>query len=323
MLNKIHKPRIAVLKGGLSDEYQLSVTNGNEIKSVLSATGKYDLLDVTVTKAGDWLIDGHVRTPEHILQQVDGVYIALHGKYGEDGTVQRQIERLGVPYLGSKPYQSSIGMHKMLTKEQLRELGIKLPAHMRATKAGVTDLDATSQTVGQLFGPEYVLKPMQGGSSIGNTRASGTAGLRHALAKMFEHYDDVLIEEFITGKSVTVGCLDDFRQQKRYLTPVVEVLLEPGGGDIFAAQKQAPAALTKAARNELLELTELVHNTLGLTDMSRSDFIVTAKDEVYFLEVNTLPAVTKNSPLVVALESVGGTQEELICHLCGNQILPN
>ena len=316
-----HKPRIAVLKGGPSEEHTLSMQNGAEVAAVLRAAGKHDVIDITVTKNGEWLEDGFVRTPQDILNKVDSVYIGLHGLYGEDGGVQREIERAGVRYQGSKPFQSAVGLNKMLTKEHVKNTPVKKAGHLRLTKSGVSDVHSSASTTEKLLGGAFIVKPTCGGSGIDTKVANGAHELAKVLEELFETYDDVLVEQRINGVSITCGVINDLRGTALYTTPATEVLYDQTAeNDIFVAEKIVPGRFTKDIRAAVAEYAKRIHMELDLRDMSRSDFIVTDEGEIYFLEVNTLPAVTNNSPLMVGMASLGVSQEELVCHLCGDKI---
>ena len=317
-MNAAHKPRIAVLRGGPSDEHTLSMQNGAEVSAVLKAAGKHEVVDVVVTKTGEWVEDGFVRSPHDILNKVDSVYIGLHGLYGEDGTVQRELDRAGVRYQGSKPYQSAIGLNKMLTKEHVKNTPVKKAAHLRLSKSGVSDVHASADTTEKLLGGKFIVKPTFGGSGIGTKTARGAHELAKVLEQMFATYDDVLVEQWIDGVSVTCGVIDGLRDTVLYTTPAIEVINDSKpDACIFAAEKITPGRFSQSVRQKITELAAQIHTELELTDMSRSDFILTPAGEIYFLEVNTLPAITKNSPLFAGLDCLGVSQEELICHLCG------
>ncbi len=316
-----HKPRIAVLRGGPSEEHVLSMQNGGEVSSVLKATGLYDVVDINVTKNGEWLEDGFVRSSQDILNKVDSVYIGLHGLYGEDGSVQRVIERAGVNYNGSKPFQSAVGLNKMLTKEHVKNTQVQKAAHLRLSKSGVADVHASANTTEKLLGGAFIVKPTFGGSGIGMRIANGSYELAKVLAEMFEKYDDVLVEQRINGASVTCGVVNDLRGTALYATPTIEVVHDlETDQDVFAAEKIVPGRFTKNTKDRIADFSKQIHTELGLSDMSRSDFIVTPEGEIFFLEVNTLPAVTKNSPLMAGMDSLGVSQEELVCHLCGGAV---
>jgi D-alanine-D-alanine ligase len=311
---------VAVLRGGPSSEYEVSLKTGAGVIAAL-----YDdpvcVRDVIITKGGEWMVGGFVKTPEQALSGVDVVFIALHGAYGEDGTVQRIIERLGIPYTGSQPYPSAMAMNKVLTKDFLRQHGVRMPQHLRLSRDGVADIRQTAHSIEKLFGPDYVIKPVSGGSSIDTTMASGSAALMAALYDIFERVDTVMVEERIRGKEATVGILERYRNDPHYVMPVVEIV-PPATADFFSAEVKytgvtdeiCPGRFSATTRDELFATAKVVHRALGLRHYSRSDFMV-ANDGIYFLEVNTLPGLTEASLFPKAIEAVGGTYRELVTHL--------
>src|SRR3989344_2250449 len=107
--------RVAILRGGPSAEYGASMMTGSGVLAAIDRT-KYEPIDVIITKNGEWLVEGYARFPEQVLSNVDVAFIALHGTYGEDGSIQRFLERLGVPYNGSKSFPSAVAIHKVITK---------------------------------------------------------------------------------------------------------------------------------------------------------------------------------------------------------------
>jgi D-alanine-D-alanine ligase len=311
-----HRQRVAVLRGGPSEEYELSMRHGAEIIAALAAMPNYEPIDVTIAKSGVWLVHGFERTPQQALDHVDVVYIALRGHYGEDGGVQRTVSRLSIPYVGSRPYPSSIAMHKMLTKEHVRNIGVHLAPHMRATKTGVSDVAATAALITTLFQGPYILKPMRGGSGIGQLEASSAVSIAQALRTMFDTYDDVLVEQKIIGRSVTCGVIEGLRGASHYTTPVVEIVYEDDAPQsIYRAHKEVPARISRAAKEVVAEAAKRAHATLGLSGLSRTDFVVTNDDTVVFLETNTLPVLTGDSPLTAGLTALGVETDELLPHL--------
>ncbi len=311
---------VAVLRGGPSSEYEVSLKTGAGVIAAL-----YDdpvcVRDVIITKTGEWMVGGFVKSPEQALNGVDVVFIALHGAYGEDGTVQRILERLGVPYTGSQPYPSAIAMNKVLTKDFLKQHGIRMPQHLRLSRDGVADIRQTAHSIEKLFGPEYVIKPVSGGSSIDTKMVRGSSELTAGLDDVFERVDTVMVEERIRGKEATVGVLERFRNESHYVMPAIEIV-PPSKTDFFSADVKytgetdeiCPGRFTAAERDELLTTARAVHRAMGLRHYSRSDFMVT-DDGVYFLEVNTLPGLTEASLFPKAMEAVGGSYRELVTHL--------
>lgn len=323
--NPMSRVRTAILRGGLSDEYTVSLATGASVLQHIDRE-RFHPLDVVITKTGEWLVDGVVRKPEQILPTLDVACIALHGTYGEDGTVQRLIERYGVPYTGSGPYASGIAMHKALTKEHVRHLPIKLPQHRTISRFGNPNTRLFANNVAEIFGPEYVIKPIASGSSVGVRIVNGAAALGAALDDALRTCDEVIIEERIIGREATCGVIERYRGQTIYALPPIEII-PPECALFFDAQVKydgstrevCPATFSYEIKSEIEKVSKSVHETLGLSQYSRSDFII-AKDGVYFLEVNTLPGLTSQSLLPKAISAVGGTYTDFITHLLTDAI---
>jgi D-alanine-D-alanine ligase len=263
-----------------------------------------------------------VKHPESALVDVDVVFIALHGSYGEDGTVQRILERLNIPYTGSGSYASAIAMNKALTKDYLKKHSdsVKMAPHLKLTRSGISNLAQTVESIGELFGPEYVIKPVGGGSSIG-TILTNRVGLLKSIQDSLAAHEEVLVEQRIIGKEATVGILEDFRNTRYYQLPAIEIV-PPPSAQFFSAdvkysgetEEICPGRFSKDEKQELSALAQEVHQLLGLRQYSRSDFIV-ASDGIYFLEVNTLPGLTSQSLFPRSMEAVGSSYKELVNHL--------
>lgn len=314
------KPRIAVLRGGPSDEYEVSMQTGAAVLAALAGS-EYDPLDIVITRGGEWLLHGFPRQPRDILAVSDAVFIGLHGAYGEDGTLQRFLDLHGIPYTGSRAFASSLAMNKILAKEHLYDSPVKMPAHMRVTSGRNTDIVRLAHTLEDLLGPECVVKPVAGGSSIGTRIVRGAGELTKALQEALREREEVLVEERIRGKEATCGVLERFRGEDLYVLPTIEIV-PPADESFFThtakysgkTDEICPGRFTHQEKEEIMRLAALVHRTLGLTQYSRSDFIV-ADDGIYFLEVNTLPGLTPESLMPKALGAVGSSHQELVHHL--------
>lgn len=316
-MNKAH---VAVIRGGPSEEYDVSLKTGSGVLSALIGSD-YRTSDVVITRGGEWLIDGRVRTPEQALSSVDVVFNALHGTYGEDGQLQRLLDKLGVRYTGSGAYASALAMNKALTKEHLRDAEILLPQHMRLSRDGSSDIHRTSHSIGELFGPKYVVKPLAGGSSYGTLIVTGTAELAQALEATFKLYEDVLVEKYIDGREATIGVVEGYRGENLYRLPAIEIVPPPDVSFFNtevkyngSTQELCPGRFTREEKAEIERIGATVHQLLGLRHYSRTDVIV-ASDGVYFLEVNTLPGLTPTSLIPVAIDAVGGSYKEFVHHL--------
>lgn len=316
--------RVAVLRGGPSEEYAVSMQTGQAVLRALDEL-KHPYKDVVITKQGDWLQSGYVRSPKQILDTVDIVFIAMHGTYGEDGQIQRILERLGIPYIGTRSLASGIAFNKELTKQTLKPHGLKMPRHRRYSR---TELDRLSEEIPHIFeeiGTELFVKPLANGSSLGAQYIPHEAALTIALTELLKTYEHVLIEEFIRGKEATVGVLDHFRNEPSYVLPVIEII-PPHGNPFFTHENKyngtteeiCPGRFSYQEKSLLAEAALLAHQVIDCKDYSRSDFIV-RNGEVYFLEVNTLPGLTTESLYPKAAAAVGLEFPELISHLV-NQV---
>jgi D-alanine-D-alanine ligase len=286
-------------------------------------TKKYQPIDIVITKQGEWLLRGRTRDPHEALSGVDVVLLALHGAYGEDGTVQRILERSGVPYTGTDSYHSAIALHKAMAKDHLQHHGVLMPRHMVVGRSAQQSTHAMAHSIVELVdSSSYIVKPISSGSSLGVQRAQNAPELSQALTTALATYEQVLVEELIEGREATVGVIEGFRGMPLYALPVVEIMKAPGAlfdyDTKYATSPQnvekCPSDFSLTEKRELERLAKLAHTTLGLRHYSRSDFIV-AKDGIYFLEVNTLPGLTEQSLVPKALHAVGATMSDFLDHL--------
>ncbi len=319
MSGHTHKT-IAVLRGGPSTEYDVSMQTGAGVISALRELG-YNVKDIMISRTGEWLVHGFAKQPHQALMGVDAVFIGLHGSYGEDGTVQRILSRLCIPYTGSEAYASALAMNKALTKDYIKKVSerISMVPHVKVHKDHASQLHRMVSTMHERFGPEYVVKPVSGGSSIG-TRMASVENLHSVISSALEEHEEVLVEKRIRGKEATVGVLENFRNERIYALPAIEIV--PPSEDFFSydskyngqTQEVCPGCFSRDEKRALEEYAKEVHELLGLRHYSRSDFMV-ADDGIYFLEVNTLPGLTSESLFPKAMTAVGSSYKELIDHL--------
>lgn len=315
--------RVAVLRGGPSEEYSVSLKTGAAVLDALKGLD-YAHKDIVITRKGEWLEDGFVRRPEAALEAVDVVFIALHGHYGEDGQVQKILQRLNIPFTGSKSLSSAVAFNKELTKHTLNSHNINMPRHRRMHREEVDRLDEEIPNIFQEIGNELFVKPLDSGSSLGARYVPNEETLRVALNDLFQIYDQVLIEQFIRGREATVGVLDNFRNEKLYTLPVIEIV-PPGGEPLFSHENKyngqteeiVPGRFSYHEKAALAEAAAVVHKAIDCKNYSRSDFIV-RDGEVYFLEINTLPGLTPESLFPKAAAAIGLDFPFLIQHLIDN-----
>jgi len=316
----VSKIRVAVIRGGLSDEYTVSMWSG---AAVLENIDKnvFEPLDIVITKNGEWLHNGRVWLPEYLLQSVDVVFNALHGKYGEDGTIQRLFERYGIPYTGSKPFGCSMAMNKVTTKNFLKDSGIKMAPHVHISRDSLSDVGRISEKITDMFGPQYVIKPVSSGSSVGTMMVKNPVLLQQALTDALSRFDEVMVEARIPGREASCGVIERYRGEDMYALPPTEIVIPPEY-DFFnedckyngTVEEVCPSRFDYETKQELMNIAKIVHTTMHLSQYSRSNFII-ADDGIYFLEVNTLPGLTKESLLPKAITAVGGNYTDFITHL--------
>lgn len=313
---------VAVLRGGPSSEYEVSLATGAAVIENLSED-KYNVKDILISREGEWHARGLPTTPDRALQDVDVAFIGLHGEFGEDGEVQKILDAHRVPYTGSGVFGSTIAMDKGQTRKQVGALnGIKMPMSSVLVRESVgDDFLGAAQKVFSQFGPAYIVKPLRGGSSVGISLANSVHELADALAGAFDSTDAVIVEQFIQGREATSGVLEGFRDEDLYCLPPIEIIPKEKGGfwDYSAkydgtTEEICPGNFSDDEKARLQEAARAVHKALGLSHYSRSDFIV-APSGIYFLEVNTLPGLTPNSLLPKSIEAVGMPFPDFLEHL--------
>lgn len=314
--------RVAVLRGGLGGEHEVSMNSGSTVLTHLRAlqeSSAVEPVDVFIDRNGDWYVRGVKKNPEQILESIDVVWNALHGQYGEDGTVQRILDRLSVPYTGSTAYASALAMNKVLAKQELAKHGIVTP---RSVVLQVSpDLHSQILSTFRSFPQPSVIKPVSSGSSVGVTIARSFNDFEQGIHEAFHHSPQVLIEELVQGKEATAGVVDRFRDQEFYALPPVEIIPSNTGGFFDYDAKygggtieRVPGNFSSRETQDLQSVAQIAHKTLGLRHYSRSDFILSPKG-IYYLESNSLPGMTNESLLPKSLGAVGVALPEFISHI--------
>jgi len=310
--------RVAVLRGGPSSEYEVSLKTGESILKALPEE-KYHAHDVFIDRSGVWHMRGSFVEPKTALERSDVVVNALHGEWGEDGKVQRLLDMFGIPYTGSKSLSSAIAMNKVLAKEQVKRAGIKTP---RGTLLNVAhDIGKHIHELFRTLPLPAVIKPVDKGSSVGVTIAHDWFEFNEGLRKAFEVSPNILIEEYIKGKEATCGVIDHFRGEELYALLPVEIVPPKNAFYDYDSKYvsdetdyRIPGSFSREERVELMRLAKAVHQILGLRHYSRSDFIVSPRG-IYFLEANTLPGMTSHSLIPKSLEAIGATLPQFLDHI--------
>lgn len=278
--------RIAVFMGGISSEREISLRSGKAILESLKKQG-YDAYGVDVNK--DNLITAFSEN------DYDLAYMALHGGYGENGTFQGLLDILGKSYTGSGAMESAISMDKFYTKAIANEIGIKTAR--------------TYYNTGEIDLFPVVVKPARDGSSVGIYFCNTKEEVEEALEKL--EGQNPIIEEMIKGEELTVGVVNGEALGVVKIVPKNEYYDFESKYSIGGSIHEVPAKISKEAYDKAMKDAVKIHNRIGLKGISRSDFIL-KDDELYFLEVNTCPGMTKTS-LIPDLGTLKGyTFDELV-----------
>lgn len=285
---------VALLMGGTSAEREVSLNTGAQVAAALEAAGhtveRIDTADlgfIDVLRA----------------RAFDVVFICLHGRKGEDGTIQGLLEVLGLPYVGSGVLASALAMDKVASKHIFVAAGLLTPAYvtLHEKPADITPLV-------EMFGPKLVVKPASEGSSVGMSIVHGPDELAPAIDLAFRHDSTVLVEQFVPGVEVTVGVLGNDELE---VLPTLEVVPEHEFYDYESkyvpgmSRHIIPARVSDELQAECQRIALEAHRAVGCRGMSRSDTIVTAEGEVYLLELNTIPGMTSTSLLPDSARAAG------------------
>lgn len=303
--------RVGVLMGGTSAEREISLASGNSILKNLDRS-RYDPIPIIIESSGAWVLPTSSRRRQRtcvaesaasILQRggFDLILIALHGPRGEDGTVQGLLECFGMPYTGSGVLASALAMHKAKAKTVLERSGLLTPpACSIARTRPLPEIERTALDFASQVGLPVVAKPADSGSSFGVTLVHCDREIPSAVGLAREHGSEVLIERWISGKEVSCGVLGNAEQGSAEPLPVTEILPR---GEFFDFQNKytpgeaaeyTPARLDETTTGKVQETAVRAHLALGCAGLSRVDMILHEND-VFVLEVNTIPGMTENS----------------------------
>lgn len=300
------KPKIAVLMGGRSLERSVSLKSGRRVARALEEKG-YGVSELDVDES---------LVPTLMSEKPDLVYIALHGKGGEDGTMQELLEILGIPYTGPGPMPCIIGFNKILSKELFLANGLPTPRYYTISTSTLEEMGASAllPTVWEKLDPPIVVKPAAQGSALGVKIVREMEGLGPALIEALGYDDRVLLEEYIDGTEIAVSVIGTDELQA---LPAVEVVPESGFFDFEARYTPGkteyfiPARLDEKVTLEALRVALEAHRLLRCKDLSRVDMIV--RDGVpYILELNASPGMTETSLLPLAADAAGMPFADLV-----------
>lgn len=310
IVRRLRKRKIGVLMGGWSSEREISLLSGQRVLESLGRQGFHS--------AG---IDINRGFSDQIKSaKIDLAFIILHGRPGEDGTIQGYLDLLGVPYTGSGITSSALCIDKVVTKKLLEHSGIPTPPYVVASSRDkVAEAVAAAE---KKFGYPMIVKPRAEGSSVGIELLEGRRGAVERCERVRRGFGDLLIEQFVPGMIATVGILCGEVLPLLELVPKrqkfydYEAKYTRGETDFVI-----PARLDPKTERRIRDLALDAHNLMGCKGFSRIDLMVKGAKQPFFLEINTLPGLTDISDLPAQAEKAGISYDEMIFRILADALV--
>ena len=291
--------KIGVLMGGFSTERAVSLKSGQAILESLRRQG-YQVIGVDVDR----------QVAEKLAhEKIELAVMALHGRWGEDGTIQGLLEIMGIPYSGSGVMASAVGMNKVMTKRILESYGLPTPRYQ------VLDRSSVLSKLPAGFDLPVVIKPATQGSTVGVSIVSDGSQVEAACEEAFKYDPQILMEEYIAGREIAAGILD------HEPLPLVEVIPKEKLYDYKAKYTSGmstyvvPADMSKEKKEEIQAMVLKCHQAIGCEGCTRSDLRLTDGGNPYILEINTVPGMTKTSLIPKAALAAGMDYDALVARI--------
>lgn len=304
----LRKMKIAVLMGGRSGEREVSLRSGKRVLESLRRQG-FNVLGMDIVD------DNFLENLKK--EKIEIVFIALHGKGGEDGVIQGALDLLGIPYTGSGVLASALGMNKVASKRIFESAGIPTPKYYVIEEN--KDLKEECKNIIERLSLPVITKPISEGSSLGVTIVRDEAKLLDTIKSLIRDFGDGFAEEFIEGKIVTVGILG-VNETLRAL-PVLELIPKSEFYDYKAKYTKGmtefvlPARLEEKLYRRTQDVALKAHKILGCHGFSRVDIVISKDNIPYVHDVNTIPGLTELSDLPAEAEVMGISYDELILEI--------
>jgi D-alanine-D-alanine ligase len=298
-MNPFKDKIVGVLMGGLSKEREVSLRSGSAVLDALLQR-EYDAVPIDV---------GPDIAEQLKVKGVEVAFLALHGRYGEDGCIQGLLEIVGIPYTGSSVLASSLAMDKHLTKDIARQEGLPTPDSL-FFNAYHEDLEEFLAKFCLTF--PLIVKPSREGSTIGIAKADNARELKSAILEAAKLDSRVLVEKFVQGREVTVPILN------QEALPLLEVIPKSGFYDYASKYTSGattyicPAEIGEAATQQVQEYSKRIYRRIGCEGVARADFIIGEDQVPYFLEINTLPGMTATSLVPKSAAATGISFGDLV-----------
>ena len=294
----LKKKKIAVMMGGLSREREISLKTGKAILRALTEKG-YHAISIDV---------GRDIADVLMKEKIECAFLALHGRFGEDGTVQGMLELMRIPYTGSGVLASALALHKIMAKKVFLCENIPTPPF---EVLGRKEVEKNSLRTSSLSLP-VVVKPAREGSTIGVSIVKKEEDLLPALKEAGKYDDEILVEKFMEGKEITVGILEDLP------LPIIEIVPRSGFYNYHSkytkgeTQYLIPAPMAREKYLYAQEISFKAFKALGCSGCARVDLMTDAEENPFVIDVNTMPGMTETSLLPKAAGYAGIPFEDLV-----------
>ncbi|WP_309683864.1 D-alanine--D-alanine ligase [Polaromonas sp.] len=306
--------KVAVLMGGRSAEREVSLMSGQGVLQALRARGiDAHAFDPAERDLGELKKDGFARC-----------FIALHGRFGEDGTVQGALELLGIPYTGSGVMASSMAIDKVMTKRVMLSEGLPTPRYALLRQGGYDS--AAVDAIPELLGLPLIVKPAREGSSIGLSKVTERAAMASAVAQAEKLDADILCEQFVSGDEVTCPVLGSGAEARAL--PVIRIVAPDGNYDYQnkyftdTTQYLVPCGLPEGEEAAIQQLVLQAYRTLNCRGWARADVMIDRQTrKPYLLEINTSPGMTSHSLVPMSARAAGISYEDLCIEVLGTAAL--
>lgn len=307
-MTETEKCKVVVLFGGFTDERPVSLLSAKNVLLHLSPE-LYLVSSIDVISENEWHFLGeqgakrvlHLDNAEDcaFLKTFDVFFNVLHGGFGEDGRLQSFLDTLGACYTGSGVEASQLTINKVETMKKVMALGMKVPLFFSINKD--TRIEEITKNIQDQFGYPVIMKPNNGGSTLGLSLVQREDGLAAALEKAFQFSQEVIVQQYIFGREFTCGVLGNSSEEGFLTLPPVEIIIKNQIFDFndkyFSKETQeiCPAPISRDVTKKIEELALKAHHALGCDGLSRSDFRMNGKEDIFFLETNTSPGMTDMS----------------------------
>jgi len=302
--------KVAILFGGPSSEHEVSVSSAKNILENIDRE-LFEILEVFITKEFLYEIEGVLYNEQKGLEEIkrrniDIAFPIIHGAYGEDGVLQKKLEELNILFVGSSSKASSLAIDKNKTNEILDANGILIPKSFVITKNNTE------------HGCDYpiIVKPINEGSSVGLFKFEKDVDFKNSLNEIFKNNNEMLVQEFIQGREFTCGVIE----KEGEIIPLIATEVVLTKGEIFdydakytsgGCEEITPANVDEETMKRIQNLAVKCHQIIGCKSISRTDIIL-KNDDLYVLEINTIPGMTKTSFIPAEAKACGYSMKEII-----------